>query len=136
MSYRILYDNSVWMDWVFYVTNTDLQVKRHTVPQPTPGSIFSSFGVWGCRVLKSGKVVTIQINVDGSMVANYNFNVLFTLPVEYRPMVDVISNYVTQKGTPMLLNILETGEFVLNNLNVAINDSWICRQQIVYITDK
>ena len=125
-----------WNGWKQMVVNTDLQVKRHTVPQPTPGSIFSSFGVWGCRVLKSGKVVTIQINVDGSMVANYNFNVLFTLPVEYRPMVDVISNYVTQKGTPMLLNILETGEFVLNNLNVAINDSWICRQQIVYITDK
>ncbi len=129
-------ENTEWRNWVEYVTNTDLQAKRYDVPQPTPGSIFSSFGVWGCRVLKSGKVVTIQINVDGSMVANYNFNVLFTLPVEYRPMVDVISNYVTQKGTPMLLNILKTGEFVLNNLNVAINDSWICRQQIVYITDK
>ena len=127
--------NGNWT-WTSLVTNTDLQAKRYDVPQPTPGSIFSSFGVWGCRVLKSGKVVTIQINVDGSMVANYNFNVLFTLPVEYRPMVDVISNYVTQKGTPMLLNILKTGEFVLNNLNVAINDSWICRQQIVYITDK
>lgn len=31
MSYRILYDNSVWMDWVFYVTNTDLTARFNPI---------------------------------------------------------------------------------------------------------
>lgn len=117
------------------MTNTDLQVKRYTVPKPAAGSIFTILDAWGVYAYKSGKVVIMRVNFSGYMVANNNLNVLFDLPVEYRPVTTVIINYVTQKGTPMVLEILETGEFSLSNRNAAINDDWICRQTITYVTD-
>lgn len=129
------YDGHTWLGWLKYTTNTDLQVKRYTVPKPAAGSIFTILDAWGVYAYKSGKVVIMRVNFSGYMVANNNLNVLFDLPVEYRPVTTVIINYVTQKGTPMVLEILETGEFSLSNRNAAINDDWICRQTITYVTD-
>lgn len=127
--------NGAWAGWKTYVTNTDLQIKQYNVPQPTPGSIFTLLDGWGVYVHKSGKVVTMRANIGGNMVADRDAHPLFTLPVEYRPIVTVISNYITQKGTPMILDILPTGEFRLGNLGKAVDNDWLCRQQITYVTN-
>ena len=127
--------SDTWNNWEKVVSNTDLQIKQYNVPQPTPGSIFTLLDGWGVYVHKSGKVVTMRANIGGSMVADRDAHPLFTLPVEYRPIVTVISNYITQKGTPMILDILPTGEFRLGNLGKAVDNDWLCRQQITYVTN-
>lgn len=118
------------------ITNTDLQVKRHTVPQPTPGSIFTEFKNWWVRIFKSGKAVTITLNISGSMTANNNTHSLFAIPEEYRPTTDVIINYVTQKGSPMLIDISgDLTQLKLGNMGKAITEDWLCRQCITYVTN-
>ena len=125
-----------WNGWKQMVVNTDLQVKRHTVPQPTPGSIFTEFKNWWVRIFKSGKAVTITLNISGSMTANNNTHSLFAIPEEYRPTTDVIINYVTQKGSPMLIDISgDLTQLKLGNMGKAITEDWLCRQCITYVTN-
>ena len=128
--------SDTWNNWEKVVSNTDLQVKRHTVPQPTPGSIFTEFKNWWVRIFKSGKAVTITLNISGSMTANNNTHSLFAIPEEYRPTTDVIINYVTQKGSPMLIDISgDLTQLKLGNMGKAITEDWLCRQCITYVTN-
>lgn len=128
--------NGNWT-WTSLITNTDLQTEQYMIPQPTPGNIFKAFDVWGCRVYKSGKIVTLRLNCACEMPASSNEHILFNLPEKYKPADDnIIINYITQKGINMMISIKNNGEFRLfnNNQTVPKND-WLLRQCITYVAD-
>ena len=130
-------ENGVWTKrFDKILTNTDLAVKRYDVPRPSTNNIFTSFSNYWVRIFKSGKVVTITLNLSGSMTASNTTHSLFTIPAEYRPSADVIVNYITQQGTPMVLDISgDLTQIKLGNRGTAIADDWLCRQCITYVTD-
>ena len=135
-AYRVLYLDNVWQDWIFYVTNTDLNPEVYIVPKPSDTSTFTfgnrSFQV---SVRKSGKVVTIQLNISGSMAAISDFVTAFTIPQKYKPLTDIVINYVTQNTAKAItLLITQNGEVKFTNFNTSIDD-WLCRQCITYVTD-
>lgn len=126
-----------WSNWVRLITNTDLQTEQYMIPQPTPGNIFKAFDIWGCRLYKSGKIVTLRLNCGCEMVASSDEHILFNLPEKYKPADDnIIINYITQKGLNMMISIKNNGEFRLfnNNQTVPKND-WLLRQCITYVTN-
>ena len=129
-------NKGIWSNWETYVTNTDLNPEVYIVPKPSDTSTFTfsnrSFQV---SVRKSGKVVTIQLNISGSMAAVSDFVTAFTIPQKYKPLTDIVINYVTQNTAKAItLFITQNGEVKFTNFNTSIDD-WLCRQCITYITD-
>lgn len=136
-TYTAFRNNSIWQDGKILITNTDLQTEQYMIPQPTPGNIFKAFDIWGCRLYKSGKIVTLRLNCGCEMVASSDEHILFNLPEKYKPADDnIIINYITQKGLNMMISIKNNGEFRLfnNNQTVPKND-WLLRQCITYVTN-
>ena len=118
------------------ITNTDLNPEVYIVPRPSDNSNFT-FGnrTFQSYVRKSGKVVTIQLNISASMASVSDFVTAFTIPQKYNPLSDVIVNYTTQNANkPMILFITKNGEIKFSNFNTAIDD-WLCRQCITYVTN-
>lgn len=125
-----------WSNWVRLITNTDLNPEVYIVPKPSDTSTFTfgnrSFQV---SVRKSGKVVTIQLNISASMAAAGDFVTAFTIPQKYKPLTDVVINYIVQNtNKSMVLFITRDGEVKFSNLNSAIDD-WLCRQCVTYVTN-
>lgn len=115
--------------------NSDLAVSFYDIPQPADNDIFT-FDTWEFRCLRSGNIVTLKINIGGNMKAISDFIDLLTLDSKYKPFnYNIIHNYVTQQGKPMILNILANGTVRLWNMNTSISDGWICRQCITYVTN-
>ena len=118
------------------ITNTDLNPEVYIVPKPSDTSTFTfsnrNFQVY---VRKSGKVVTIQLNISGSMAAVSDFVTAFTIPQKYKPLTGIVINYVTQNTAKSItLLITQNGEVKFTNFNTSIDD-WLCRQCITYVTD-
>lgn len=130
-------ENGVWVKrFDKILTNTDLNPEVYIVPKPSDTSTFTfgnrSFQV---SVRKSGKVVTIQLNISGSMAAVSDFVTAFTIPQKYKPLTDIVINYVTQNTAKAItLFITQNGEVKFTNFNTSIDD-WLCRQCITYVTD-
>ncbi len=127
--------NTTWTEYSL-ITNTDLNPEVYIVPKPSDTSTFTfsnrSFQV---SVRKSGKVVTIQLNISGSMAAVSDFVTAFTIPQKYKPLTDIVINYVTQNTAKAItLFITQNGEVKFTNFNTSIDD-WLCRQCITYVTD-
>lgn len=120
----------------FYpLRNNNLAVSFYDIPQPADNDIFT-FDTWEFRCLRSGNIVTLKINIGGNMKAISDFIDLLTLDSKYKPFnYNIIHNYVTQQGKPMILNILANGTVKLWNMNTSISDGWICRQCITYVTN-
>ena len=134
--YRSKNESEAWTEWKQLVTNTDLNPEVYIVPKPSDTSTFTfgnrSFQV---SVRKSGKVVTIQLNISGSMAAVSDFVTAFTIPQKYKPLTDIVINYVTQNTAKAItLFITQNGEVKFTNFNTSIDD-WLCRQCITYVTD-
>lgn len=128
--------SDTWNNWEKVVSNTDLNPEVYIVPKPSDTSTFTfsnrSFQV---SVRKSGKVVTIQLNISGSMAAVSDFVTAFTIPQKYKPLTDIVINYVTQNTAKAItLFITQKGEVKFTNFNTSIDD-WLCRQCITYVTD-
>lgn len=133
---RKLQNISEWVGWVNLVTNTDLNPEVYIVPRPSDNSNFT-FGnrTFQVYVRKSGKVVTIQLNISASMASVSDFVTAFTIPQKYNPLSDVIVNYTIQNANKsMILFITKNGEVKFSNLNSAIDD-WLCRQCVTYVTN-
>ena len=114
---------------------SELAVSFYDIPQPADNDIFT-FDTWEFRCLRSGNIVTLKINIGGNMKAISDFIDLLTLDSKYKPFnYNIIHNYVTQQGKPMILNILANGTVRLWNMNTSISDGWICRQCITYVTN-
>lgn len=126
--------NNTWGAWQSYVTNSDLQLDTYSIPKPSNDNIFT-YDIFAFNIIKSGHIVTIQINFSGSMVAINPMQTLFTIPEKYRPPLNLIQNYINQQGDAMVLELTTAGQFQLSNMNKATN-GWVCRQCITYITDK
>ena len=130
------YGTNAPIEWHQFITNTDLNPEVYIVPKPSDTSTFTfsnrSFQVY---VRKSGKVVTIQLNISGSMAAVSDFVTAFTIPQKYKPLTDIVINYVTQNTAKAItLFITQNGEVKFTNFNTSIDD-WLCRQCITYVTD-
>lgn len=135
-TYTAFRNNGKWQSGRILVTNTDLNPEVYIVPKPSDTSTFTfsnrSFQV---SVRKSGKVVTIQLNISGSMAAVSDFVTAFTIPQKYKPLTDIVINYVTQNTAKAItLFITQNGEVKFTNFNTSIDD-WLCRQCITYVTD-
>lgn len=114
--------------------NNNLAVSFYNIPQPSDNDIFT-FKTWEFTCLRSGNIITLKINIGGDMKAVSDFIELLTLDSKYKPFnYNIIHNYVTQQGNPMILNILANGNVRLWNMNTSISDGWICRQCITYVT--
>lgn len=97
-----------------------------------------NISIWEVRVFKSGKIVCLTINIDGVLSANTDWKILFTLPKEYRPSEgSVISNYITQYGKAMVMDINTGGDvrIVCPSGEGILKGDWVCRQCITYVTE-
>ena len=125
---------SALMYSMFEQINNNLAVSFYNIPQPSDNDIFT-FKIWEFTCLRSGNIITLKINISGDMKAVSDFIELLTLDSKYKPFnYNIIHNYVTQQGNPMILNILADGNVRLLNMNTSISDGWICRQCITYVT--
>lgn len=131
LAINYLKSQNTWTGWQTYVRNSDLQRTIYNIPQPQNNSVFT-ISHWGAVVYKSGNIVTVKFNFEGSMAAVSDYTTFFTLDKAYRPTDGVIVNYITQKGKPMGINIGSGGEVKFYNNNVAISNDWLCRQCITY----
>lgn len=135
-TYTAFRNRNIWQDGKILISNTDLNPEVYIVPRPSDNSNFT-FGnrTFQSYVRKSGKVVTIQLNISASMASVSDFVTAFTIPQKYNPLSDVIVNYTTQNANkPMILFITKNGEIKFSNFNTAIDD-WLCRQCITYVTN-
>ena len=133
--YRSKNESEAWTEWKQLVTNTDLQVKRYDVPQPSTNNIFTYIDTWGCVIFKTGKVVTVRINFSGSMIANSGYNTISTLPTDYRPIITILENYISPSSNNMEILINSNGQLQFFNHNEKIERDWICRKTITYVVD-
>ena len=115
---------------------SNLNPEVYIVPRPSDNSNFT-FGnmTFQASVRKSGKVVTIHLNISTIMASVSDFVTAFTIPEKYKPSTDIVINYTTQNtNKPIVLFITKNGEVKFSNFNTAIND-WLCRQCITYVTN-
>lgn len=134
IKHRALFQGS-WQAWKTCITNTDLNPEVYIVPKPSNNSVFTFSNTFQVSVRKSGKVVTIQLNISASMAAAGDFVTAFTIPQKYKPLTDVVINYIVQNtNKSMVLFITRDGEVKFSNLNSAIDD-WLCRQCVTYVTN-
>ena len=85
-----------------------------------------------------GRLVSVHFNVSvKQMLAAADFISIATIPDEYLPNQTVIMNYITQKGTDMLMQISNARKTIeLYNNNVEIKNDWVIRQVVTYISAK
>ena len=118
--------------------NSDLTPSVYGIPKPSSINGMDNISIWEVRVFKSGKIVCLTINIDGVLSANTDWKILFTLPKEYRPSEgSVISNYITQYGKAMVMDINTGGDvrIVCPSGEGILKGDWVCRQCITYVTE-
>ena len=118
--------------------NSDLTPSVYGIPKPSSINGMDNISIWEVRVFKSGKIVCLTINIDGVLSANTDWKILFTLPKEYRPSEgSVISNYITQYGKAMVMDINTGGDvrIVCPSGEGILKRDWVCRQCITYVTE-
>ena len=107
-------------------------MSAYAPPKPEDNGDISDINIWTASTRKYGRLVNIQFNVQGTIKTVEKFITLYTLNEGYRPIIAVVHNYVTQDGTPMLLNILPSGEVQVYAFK-AITSNWIIRQCITFV---
>lgn len=133
-AYRCSTSNaSEWGDYYYFSDDATLnQVSEYTVPKPEDTEDIVFGDTYSIRVKKTGRVVNIQFNVIGSVNTTNKSIVIFTLNEGYRPIMNVLHNYITQNGDVMLLNITPAGEVQIYLVEGKITNSWIIRQCITF----
>ena len=110
------------------------ETKEYVIPKPETNNIFTSFGAWTFVATKTGKVVTLNADLSGTMEAVSNMAELLTIPEEFHPKINITHNYISQTGTPMILQVTSDGRVLLFNSNTRIS-SRFCGQVVTYIVD-
>lgn len=106
--------------------------ESYTITEPTIDNV--TFSQWSALVYRYGDIVTLRLNISVSSLPSSGAAIeYFTLPEQFRPAFDVIYNYVTQDGTPMLIRITTEGVVTIANTTASSSISWLCRQNITYI---
>lgn len=117
------------------VLNSDSQMKKNFInPESTDDIIYGTTATIG--FYKTGRTASIYFNIEAKqMLASNSFVTIANVPDSYLPEQDIILNYITQKGTPMLVNINKTKKIIsLFNNNTEIKNDWVIRQVITYLS--
>lgn len=115
--------------------NSDSQMKKNFInPESTDDIIYGTTATIG--FYKTGRTASIYFNIEAKqMLASNSFVTIANVPDSYLPEQDIILNYITQKGTPMLMNINKTKKIIsLFNNNTEIKNDWVIRQVITYLS--
>lgn len=115
--------------------NSDSQMKKNFInPESTDDIIYGTTATIG--FYKTGRTASIYFNIEAKqMLASNSFVTIANVPDSYLPEQNIILNYITQKGTPMLVNINKTKEIIsLFNNNTEIKNDWVIRQVITYLS--
>lgn len=115
--------------------NSDSQMKKNFInPESTDDIIYGTTATIG--FYKTGRTASIYFNIEAKqMLASNSFVTIANVPDSYLPEQDIILNYITQKGTPMLVNINKTKKIIsLFNNNTEIKKDWVIRQVITYLS--
>lgn len=128
-----------WMPFSmnFSQQNSKTQVSvQSIVPVPNDNITYDSTTV--ITLYKMGYLVSAHFNISvKQMLAAADFVSIATIPDEYLPKQTVIMNYITQKGTDMLMQISNARKTIeLYNNNVEIKNDWVIRQVVTYISAK
>lgn len=111
--------------------NSAIQISSESIQKPST-NVFASIDLWSFYCYKFGKVVSLVINISGTMKATTDYAVLFSVPEQYRPKTVVVQNFLTAKGEAMGLYVNSNGNFALHNNNKEIS-GWPCRQVVTYV---
>lgn len=95
------------------------------IEQPAVTETFKYYNHWTFKCLKYGRMVVLQIDISGEMVASSIEQKLITLPEGYRPYNNVIEVIGTQKGIPILTVIYQSGSFVISNQSQVLTGRYI-----------
>lgn len=115
--------------------NSDSQMKKNFInPESTDDIIYGTTATIG--FYKTGRTASIYFNIEAKqMLASNSFVTIANVPDSYLPEQNIILNYITQKGTPMLVNIDKTKKIIsLFNNNTEIKNDWVIRQVITYLS--
>lgn len=115
--------------------NSDSQMKKNFInPESTDDIIYGTTATIG--FYKTGRTASIYFNIEAKqMLASNSFVTIANVPDSYLPEQNIILNYITQKGTPMLVNINKTKKIIsLFNNNTEIKNDWVIRQVITYLS--
>ena len=115
--------------------NSDSQMKKNFInPESTDDIIYGTTATIG--FYKTGRTASIYFNIEAKqMLASNSFVTIANVPDSYLPEQDIILNCITQKGTPMLVNINKTKKIIsLFNNNTEIKNDWVIRQVITYLS--
>lgn len=115
--------------------NSDSQMKKNFInPESTDDIIYGTTATIG--FYKTGRTASIYFNIEAKqMLASNSFVTIANVPDSYLPEQSIILNYITQKGTPMLVNINKTKKIIsLFNNNTEIKNDWVIRQVITYLS--
>lgn len=113
-------------------SKTRLTAQSITQPSNVDGIDIT---LWSVTARRIGRAAYIQFSVHGTITSYKTFIPLFTLPEELRPTSEVMINYITQDGEPMLLTISSTtGEVqIYANVSSGIEDGFLLRQSIAFV---
>lgn len=112
--------------------NSKAILSAYAPSKPEDNDDISGINIWTASTRKYGRLVNIQFNAHGTIKTTEKFITLYTLNEGYRPITNVIHNYVTQNGTSMILTILTSGEVQVYAFEAITND-WIIRQCITFV---
>ena len=112
--------------------NSKAILSAYAPSKPEDNDDISGINIWTASTRKYGRLVNIQFNAHGTIKTTEKFITLYTLNEGYRPITNVIHNYVTQNGTSMILSILPSGEVQVYAFEAITND-WIIRQCITFV---
>ena len=110
-----------------------LGVETYTVPKPDNTDNLT-YTEWYVGLSRSGKSITIDFSISGSITASGDANTLFVLPSKYVPNKTIHNNFISQNGKNMFLTFRTNGNVDLYNLSGgAISSTYIVRQVITFM---
>lgn len=80
-----------------------------------------------------GNIVTLSLNIRGTVKTQKNFFTLCKIPSKYIPDRNLFDSYITQDGNVMILSVLKTGEVQVYSNSVIDKTSFFLRKTISYV---
>lgn len=80
-----------------------------------------------------GNVVTLSLNIHGTVKTQKSFFTLCKIPSKYIPDRNLFDSYITQDGNVMIFSVLKTGEVQVYSNSVIDKASFFLRKTISYV---
>ena len=80
-----------------------------------------------------GNVVTLSLNIRGTVKTQKSFFTLCKIPSKYIPDRNLFDSYITQDGNVMIFSVLKTGEVQVYSNSVIDKASFFLRKTISYV---